>query len=405
MPSVHRCRFAILLVYRRWLSGLRVLLPFCNLSLVPFGSWYFLLTVAASRSSSTLAPERLIGIFWTTRRNFSRLLTLYSQLQCTALTFVSYIGDCDHPVARACRGKKKRKHFVSYQVGGNGESFSVVSVGSLMIVQVLLCRFLLQHDLQFWRPTRVPPVISNKTNNEDLVRHFLLWQNQKKLACRKPKDSCCRISAVALAVLSLRVLHVWQFSGSVFKVSVEISSKGNFKSRALQQTQEADIIVVEEAQQTPDVKTTLSLSHVDARSLLLLVGDEQQAPGGIEDDPDLKLLRGPLLSAPIGLLTLPMYSTTHFLFTYMMHNMPHRHLPSIHLQELPWRFYTCWGKRMPASTYIKPAQQWKPLWPCGSSQVGRHPTYQCKSSQIYLWTRHCYYISDVMWGSRRRNGG
>ena len=64
MPSVHRCRFAILLVYRRWLSGLRVFLPFCNLSLVPFGSWYFLLTVAASRSSSTLAPERLIGIFW-----------------------------------------------------------------------------------------------------------------------------------------------------------------------------------------------------------------------------------------------------------------------------------------------------------------------------------------------------
>ena len=105
MPSVHRCRFAILLVYRRWLSGLRVLLPFCNLSLVPCGSWYFLLTVAASRSSTTFAPERLIGIFWTTRRNFSRLLPLYSQLQCTALTFVSYIGDCDHPVARACRGK------------------------------------------------------------------------------------------------------------------------------------------------------------------------------------------------------------------------------------------------------------------------------------------------------------
>ena len=45
------------LVYRRWLSGLRVLLPFCNLSLVPLGSWYFLFTVAASRSSSTLALE------------------------------------------------------------------------------------------------------------------------------------------------------------------------------------------------------------------------------------------------------------------------------------------------------------------------------------------------------------
>ena len=83
------------------------------------------------------------------------------------------------------------------------------------------------------------------------------------------------------------------------------SSKGNFRSRALQQAQEAEIIVVEEAQQTPDVKTTLSLSHADARSLLLLVGDEQQAPGGIEDDLDLKHLRGPLLNAPIGLRALP----------------------------------------------------------------------------------------------------
>ena len=80
------------------------------------------------------------------------------------------------------------------------------------------------------------------------------------------------------------------------------SSKGNFRSRALQQAQEAEIIVVEEAQQTPDVKTTLSLSHADAR---LLVGDEQQAPGGIEDDPDLKHLRGPLLSGPVGLRALP----------------------------------------------------------------------------------------------------
>ena len=43
----------------------------------------------------------------------------------------------------------------------------------------------------------------------------------------------------------------------------------------------------------------------DARSLLLLVGNEQQAPGGIEDDPDLKHLRGPLLNAPIGLRALP----------------------------------------------------------------------------------------------------
>ena len=83
------------------------------------------------------------------------------------------------------------------------------------------------------------------------------------------------------------------------------SSKGNYRSRALQQTQEADIVVVEEAQQTPDVKTTLSLSHANPNSLLLLVGDEQQAPGGIEDDYDLKLLRGPLLNAPIGLRALP----------------------------------------------------------------------------------------------------
>ena len=83
------------------------------------------------------------------------------------------------------------------------------------------------------------------------------------------------------------------------------SSKGNYRSRALQQTQEADIVVVEEAQQTPDVKTTLSLSHANPNSLLLLVGDDQQAPGGIEDDYDLKLLRGPLLNAPIGLRALP----------------------------------------------------------------------------------------------------
>ena len=83
------------------------------------------------------------------------------------------------------------------------------------------------------------------------------------------------------------------------------SSKGNYRSRALQQTQEADIVIVEEAQQTPDVKTTLSLSHANLSSLLLLVGDEQQAPGGIEDDHDLKLLRGPLLNAPIGLRALP----------------------------------------------------------------------------------------------------
>ena len=57
------------------------------------------------------------------------------------------------------------------------------------------------------------------------------------------------------------------------------SSKGNYRSRALQQAQEADLVVVEEGQQASDVKTTLSLSHLDARSLLLLVGDEQQAPG------------------------------------------------------------------------------------------------------------------------------
>ena len=51
MLSVHRCRFAILLVYRRWLSGLRVLLPFCNLSLLCLLAPYFLLSMAASRSS------------------------------------------------------------------------------------------------------------------------------------------------------------------------------------------------------------------------------------------------------------------------------------------------------------------------------------------------------------------
>ena len=60
MSSVHRCRFDFTGA-STLLFGLCVLLPFCNLSLVPFGSWYFLLNVAASRSS--LAPERLLEIF------------------------------------------------------------------------------------------------------------------------------------------------------------------------------------------------------------------------------------------------------------------------------------------------------------------------------------------------------
>ena len=40
MPSVHRCRFAILLVYRRWLSDLRVLCHFaiCPMCLVALGT-------------------------------------------------------------------------------------------------------------------------------------------------------------------------------------------------------------------------------------------------------------------------------------------------------------------------------------------------------------------------------
>ena len=106
------------------------------------------------------------------------------------------------------------------------------------------------------------------------------------------------------------------------------SSKGNYRSRALQQTQEADIVVVEEAQQTPDVKTTLSLSHANPNSLLLLVGDEQQAPGGIEDDHDLKLLRGPLLNAPIGLRALPSEQYRSPLFTNFLPPWGHLTLPS-----------------------------------------------------------------------------
>ena len=39
--------------------------------------------------SLRLYNERLIGIFWVRRRNFSWLLYLYSQIQCTVLTFVS----------------------------------------------------------------------------------------------------------------------------------------------------------------------------------------------------------------------------------------------------------------------------------------------------------------------------
>ena len=90
-------------LYWRWL--IRSSCAFAILQFVPCALWLSVLpfTVAASRSSFTFAFERLIGIFWITRRNFSRLFPLYSQLQCTALTFVFYIGDCDHSVARACR--------------------------------------------------------------------------------------------------------------------------------------------------------------------------------------------------------------------------------------------------------------------------------------------------------------
>ena len=76
----------------------------CNLyfCLVALGTSCLLWT----RSSFSFLPERLIGIFWIIHRNLPRTLSLYSKLQCTVLTFVSNIGNCNHPVARACRGNK-----------------------------------------------------------------------------------------------------------------------------------------------------------------------------------------------------------------------------------------------------------------------------------------------------------
>ena len=129
--------------------------------------------------------------------------------------------------------------------------------------------------------------LSRVMSAQESERH----KNQQRPLVLDTKGSVPQIGNVGQALVATTGL-VW-------------SSKGNYRSRALQQTQEADIVVVEEAQQTPDVKTTLSLSHAHPSSLLLLVGDEQQAPGGIEDDHDLKLLRGPLLNAPIGLRALP----------------------------------------------------------------------------------------------------
>ena len=129
--------------------------------------------------------------------------------------------------------------------------------------------------------------LSRVMSAQESERH----KNQQRPLVLDTKGSVPQIGNVGQALVATTGL-VW-------------SSKGNYRSRALQQTQEADIVVVEEAQQTPDVKTTLSLSHANPSSLLLLVGDEQQAPGGIEDDHDLKLLRGPLLNAPIGLRALP----------------------------------------------------------------------------------------------------
>ena len=134
------------------------------------------------------------------------------------------------------------------------------------------------------------PDLKSKLSRVTSAQESERYKNQQRPLVLDTKGSVPQIGNVGQALVATTGL-VW-------------SSKGNYRSRALQQTQEADIVVVEEAQQTPDVKTTLSLSHAHPSSLLLLVGDEQQAPGGIEDDPDLKLLRGPLLNAPIGLRAL-----------------------------------------------------------------------------------------------------
>ena len=122
-------------------------------------------------------------------------------------------------------------------------------------------------DLMEYFGSMIPP-LKHKLSRILSAQESERYKHQKRPLVVDTKGSVPQTGEVGQALVATTGL-VW-------------SSKGNFRSRALQQAQEAEIIVVEEAQQTPDVKTTLSLSHADARSLLLLVGDEQQAPGVIQ---------------------------------------------------------------------------------------------------------------------------
>ena len=73
-------------------------------------------------------------------------------------------------------------------------------------------------------------------------------------------------------------------------------------------------VILEEGQHAVDVRTTLSLSHLDERCIMIIVGDDKKAPGGIEDDADLKLLRG----ASIGLRAL---DSSEYRSPYMLPNL------------------------------------------------------------------------------------
>ena len=186
---------------------------------------------------------------------------------------------------------------------------------------------------------------------------------------------------------------------------------------------------MEEAQQTPDVKTTLSLSHADARSLLLLVEDEQQAPGGIEDDPDLKHLRGPLLNAVIGLRALPSeyYRPPHAIPRVISQlvatlgpldpSLLNLHLTNICNPTSPllssrrtrqsWSCtHTCLCPCSQCATgcpTFSPTRctacsngSCRPSWP---AQMGNHSTHQCQSCQLHIWTRHRYHLPNALWSS------
>ena len=96
--------FAILLVYRRCLC---IFVYFCHFAIcVPCNSWFSSHCDHITKFFYFCTWE----LNWDFLNNLQKFLyaffSLHSQLQCAALTFVSYIGDCNHSVARL----QRRKH-------------------------------------------------------------------------------------------------------------------------------------------------------------------------------------------------------------------------------------------------------------------------------------------------------